>query len=279
MFKKRSKKKSKRTKKASSILAEGEELVKMDTSTAATTTFSSNSGNDSIGENAPSTTLQSSVLAATRAEQQERGKNRNKRRATSVVVVSGDGSINHRKRRKDNTNQPPIIPAAENDTDTYLEEFIAERMQEHKGTTTTTKKNVPSEDQELDPYGLLRRKATHLTAEQGGVSDIAGSGIGGIGIYEVELPEDDKKMKAKLTEEAIKKASEINHSETSALAGLNLPMSFSGNFIKSQGLLYRGDAVSGPDGSIIVSKNQTYENSSKRATDFKAFKNFKNNMR
>jgi len=259
MFKKRSKKRT--TKKTSSIHQETE-------------------------EEAQASSLQPSILEATRAEQAER----TKRRAATVVVVSGDGQPNIKRRRVPSKIQPKV-QQNDADTDKHMEEYIAQRMggdgasatgssssSSSSSSTTATASITALEKEALDPYGLLRRKSTHLTAEQGGVSDLAGSGIGGIGIYEVELPDAIKKINAEKTLQAIQQASIDSQSHTTtALAGLNLPSSFSGNFIKSQNLLYRGDAVTGPDGTRIVSS--THQFSSKRATDFKALKHFKNSMR
>lgn len=261
MFKKRNKKK-RPTKKTSSIQDETE-------------------------EEARASSLQPSILEATRAEQMER----TKRRGAQSVVVSGDGQPNIKRRRgptkslltQQQEQQQLLHQQDDTEKDKHMEEYIAQRMGSSTSSSTSSSStssttNDATIEQTLDPYGLLRREKTHLTAEQGGVSGIAGSGIAGIGIYEVELPDDVKKRNAEKTLQAVVLAKN-SHKNSDTLAGLNLPCSFSGNFIKSQHLLYRGDAVTAADGSRIPSKHQSGSGGFNRATDFKALKKFKQNVR
>ena len=246
-------------------------------------------------------TLQPSILAATRAEQAER----TKRRAAAVIVGSADGNVSVKRRRVTETmltqqqkqeqeQQSGGGGGGQNDgeEDEHMKEFIAQRMgkssdgSSHEGglssssssssssTSTETDTGKKSSEQELDPYGLLRRQNTHLTAEQGGASEQSGAGIAGIGIYEVDLPDVVKKRNAIETEKAIE-AFKVENSYQSALAGLKLPNSFSGNFVASGHLLHRGDAVTMADGTKLKPKNA----GAVRATDFKMMKHFKIKMR
>ena len=266
MFKKRKKTRGKKTtRKASSI---------------ATEPSSSSSSSSSVS----SSDFQQSILAATRAEQAER----TKRRTASVVVVSGDGQASVKRRRVGTnillTKQHEAANSNKLGDDQHLKDFISQRMGKTESTTneeastTTTTTTTTSEGQvttapekEMDPYDLLRRQSSkHLTAEQGGVSEIAGSGVAGIGIYEVDLPDHVKKKSAAATDLAIAKA-KSQKSQRSALSGLKLPSSFSGNFVASGHLLRRGDVVTMPDGSHLQPKNPQLT----RATDFKAMKQFK----
>lgn len=255
MFKKR--KSRTKTKKTSSILDE-----------PITTTTTA----DSITDSTSSSTLQCSILAATRAEQAER----TKRRSSSTVIVSGDGQAQVKRRRVTTstllTKQHEAAVKKDPKEDKHLTEYIAQRMgKEMESSSSSSSSSSTNEPKEEDPYDLLKRGAKHLTAEQGGQSEIAGSGMAGIGIYEVDLPADTVEQNKAATKQA-EAISKLNKGHYSRLAGLKLPSSFSGNFVASGHLINRGVCVTMPDGSHLKSKkaNKT------RATDFKMMKDFRN---
>ena len=216
--------------------------------------------------------VSSSLLSAMRVEQGQR----KKRRAVILAGVSAYDELSRTSSRKKCGAAHQLDGDEEKDED--LQAYIAERIDDltsgasTAATTTTTANN---NDDEGEAYEILRRKTKSLSAAAGGASDIAGSGIAGIGIFEVSLPESERIRNEKATKAAL--AAALSQSKTSRAYESELPTSFSGNFVRSGKLMHRQSAIRQADGHIAITGHAI--SSKDRPRDRESLRNFQNNER
>lgn len=199
------------------------------------------------------------VLAATRAEQIER----KKRRSAITAGTSGFEDSKRRRRAKKvlgNSQADRILLDDDTQEDSDMKAYIAERMKSTLGKASINQSQKSESDLAYrgepeieDAYEILRRQKKTLAAEAGGASDIAGSGIAGIGIFEVSLPESERKRNIEATAAAVASALSASHSNSATGSiGDSLPSSLSGNYVKQGKLMYRQSAVHMADGKIAT---------------------------
>eukprot|EP00946_MAST-07B_sp_MAST-7B-sp1_P003278 g3278.t1 len=223
------------------------------------------------------------LLAATRAEQEERKRRR-------VAIHAGTSStVGDTKRKRSSklmlSNAGAVLSANGDESDDKdMRDFIAARMAssdvnplKSPGKSSDADGNGRSaacnSDMSSDAYAILRRQKKTLAAEAGGASDIAGSGIAGIGIFEVNLSDDERLRNVKATAEAL--ASAMSDPQPQSRALVNLPASFSGNFVSRGKMMLRQPAVRMADGNI----NSRGFSSSDRPRDRESLRNFIKNDR
>lgn len=191
------------------------------------------------------------LLEATRAEQEERKKRR-------VAIYAGNSSmLSEVKRRRSNklvlSKVGANLPLGNDESvDKDMDDFIAAHMMpacsNPSGSHGKDSNEDGSSDVSTEAYAILRRQKKTLATEAGGASDIAGSGIAGIGIFEVNLSDDERRRNAKATAEAL--ASAMSESQLQSSTPANLPSSFSGNFVSRGKMMTRQPAVRLADGNV-----------------------------
>ena len=225
------------------------------------------------------------LLAATRAEQGERKKRRTAIRAGASALV---GDAKPRRSNKKVLGSVSATADLDDNEDKDMQAFIAERIGSAvgnlpkkleingaDGSTAISASSSASGDLDVvEAYEILRRQTKTLAAEAGGASDIAGSGIAGIGIFEVSLPDSERQRNAQATAAAVASAMAGAQSQSSG-AFASLPASYSGNFVKTGKLMYRQPAVRMADGKI----SSRGMSSTDKPRDRESLRNFRNNDR